>query len=312
MKLSRELKIGIVAIITIALLIWGVNFLKGIDIFKSSDTYYSMYDNIDGLIESGIVYLRGFKIGNVSEIKFDSKGSGKIVVRYSIKERVKIPKNSVFQIYNSSLVSGIKDIKLVLGDGSKYYQSGDTVPGKIDKGLEAFIDPIRDLTMKTISKIDTIMGSLAQILNEEKITEIQKTIGHIDKVSESLDRNLAEGGALENSFDNLASVTENLKQSNDKLKEIISNFKDVSDSISNSQLKSAIANANATLQNTSQILAKVETGEGTLGMLVNNDSLYVNLKNVSESLDLLLNDMRKHPKRYVHFSLFGKKEKTGR
>ncbi len=309
MKLSRELKIGIVAIITIALLIWGVNFLKGIDIFKSSDTYYSLYDNIDGLIESGIVYLRGFKIGNVSEIKFDARGSGKIVVRYSIKERVKIPENSVFLIYSSSIVSGIKDIKLILGDGTRYYQSGDTVPGELDRGLEAMIDPIREQAMETISKIDTIIGSLAQILNEEKVTEIQQTIGHIDNVSASLDRNLSEGGALDNSFDNLADITENLKQSNDELKAIILNFKDVSDSISGSQLKSAIDNANATLHSTSQMLARVEAGEGTLGMLVNSDTLYLNLKNVTESLDLLLNDLREHPKRYVHFSLFGKKEK---
>lgn len=311
MKLSRELKIGIVAIITLAFLIWGVNFLKGIDIFKSTDTYYSKYDNIDGLIESGIVYLRGFKIGNVSEIKFDTHGSGKIIVRYSIKERVKIPENSVFLIYSSSMVSGIKDIKLILGDGTKYCQSGDTVPGDLDRGLEAIIDPVREQTMATISKIDTIIGSLAQILNAEKVTEIQKTIGHIDHVSASLDRNLSEGGALDNSFDNLAAITENLKQSNDEMKEIISNFKDVSDSISDSQLKSAIANANATLHSTSQMLARVEAGEGTLGKLVHNDSLYMNLKKVSESLDLLLNDFREHPKRYVHFSLFGRKEKNG-
>lgn len=309
MKLSRELKIGVVAIITLAFLIWGVNFLKGIDIFKSSDTYYSKYDNIDGLIESGIVFLRGFKVGNVSEIKFDTHGSGKIIVKYSIKERIKIPENSVFLIYSSSMVSGIKDIKLVLGDDSKYYQSGDTVPGDLDRGLEAIIDPVREQTMLTISKIDTIIGSLAQILNDKKVAELQNTIGHIDNVSASLDRSLSEGGALDNSFENLEAITENLKQSNDELKKIISNFRNVSDSISDSQIKSAIANANASLQSTSHMLAKVEAGEGTLGKLVHNDSLYMNLKNVTESLDLLLNDLREHPKRYVHFSLFGKKEK---
>ena len=310
MKLSREFKIGIVAIVTIALLIWGVNYLKGIDIFKSSDIYYSVYDDIEGLIGSGVVRLSGYQIGNVSEIRYDSQHS-KIIVRYSIKERVNIPENSVFQIYSSSLVSGIKDIRLILGDGTEYYQSGDTVPGELDKGLEAIIDPVRKQAMITISKIDTVIGSLAQILNEDKVAEIQKSIGHIDNVTASLDRNLSDGGALDNSFDNLASITENLKQSNDELKEIISNFRSISDSVSDSQLKSAIANANATLQSTSQILEKVETGEGTLGMLVNSDSLYINLKNVSETLDLLLNDLREHPKRYVHFSLFGKKDKTG-
>jgi phospholipid/cholesterol/gamma-HCH transport system substrate-binding protein len=308
MKLSRELKIGIVAIIAIAFLIWGVNFLKGIDIFKSSDTYYSVYDNIDGLIESGIIYLRGFKIGNVSEIKYNAHSS-KIVVRYSIKERVKIPENSMFQIYSSSLVSGIKDIRLILGDGNRYYQSGDTVPGELDRGLEAIIDPIRKQATITILKIDTLIGSLAQILNEKKVAEIQQSIGHFNNITASLDSNLSKGGPLDNGFNNLASITENLKQSNDELKVTISNFRNISDSVSTSQLKSAIANANTALQSTSRILAKIETGEGTLGMLVHNDSLYINLKNVSETLDLLMNDLREHPKRYVHFSLFGKKEK---
>src|SRR4030042_6502876 len=263
MKLSREFKIGIVAIVTIALLIWGVNYLKGIDIFKSSDIYYSVYDDIEGLIGSGVVKLSGYQIGNGSEIRYDSRKS-KIIVRYSIKERVNIPENSVFQIYSSSLVSGIKDIRLILGDGTEYYQSGDTFPGELDRGLEAIIDPVRKQAMITISKIDTVIGSLAQIRNEDKVAEIQKSIGHIDNVTASLDRNLSDGGSLDNSFDNLASITDNLKQSNDELKEIISNFRSISDSVSDSQLKSAIANANATLQSTSQILEKVETGEGTL------------------------------------------------
>ena len=309
MKLSRELKIGFVAIITIALLIWGINFLKGINIFKSSYTYYSAYDNIGGLIESGVIYLSGFKIGNVSEIKYDPE-KARIIVRYTIKEKVKIPRNSVFQIYSSSLVSGIKDIRLVLAEGDEYYQTGDTVPGELDRGLEAVIDPVRNQAMMTISKIDTVIGSLAQILNEEKVAEIQQSIGHVNDVSSSIQQSLSEGGALDNSFNNLASITDNLRRSNEELREVISNFRSISDSVSDSQLKTTIANASATLHSTSQILAKVDSGEGSLGMLVNNDSLYINLKNVSETLDLLLKDLQEHPKRYVHFSLFGKKDKT--
>lgn len=309
MKLSRELKIGIVAIITIAFMIWGLNFLKGINIFKSTDEYYSTYQDIGGLIESGIVYLRGFKVGNVGEIKYDAKGSGKIIVKYELKERVKIPVNSVFQIYSSSLVSGIKDVRLNLAEGSKYYKPGDTVPGELDRGLEAMIDPIKEQTMLAISKIDTVVGSLARILDEQRISEIKQTVGHVKNITTSLDRNLSDGGPLDSSFENLESITENLKQSNQELRNIISNISSVSDSISESQLKSAINKAGSTLESTSKILTKVESGEGTLGMLVNNDTLYTNLKDVTESLDLLLKDLREHPKRYVHFSLFGKKDK---
>ena len=310
MKLSRELKIGIVAIIAIAFLIWGVNFLKGINIFKSSDDYYSKYDNIDGLIESGIVYLRGYKIGNVSEISFDSKGKGEIIVKYSIKENINIPKNSIFEIYNSSLVSGIKDIRLLLAINDTIYHSGDTVPGRLDNGFASIINPVKEQMELTVTKIDTVLTSIAMLLNEKNLAEFQKTLEHVDNITGSLDKSLGSGGSLNQSFNNLASITNNLKKSNAELKNILTNFSNVSDSLAKSKIKSTIENANSTLASTSQILDRVEKGEGTLGQLVNNDSLYNNLRDVSASLDLLLKDLREHPKKYVHFSLFGKKEKS--
>lgn len=310
MKISRELKIGIVAIVAIAFLIWGVNFLKGINIFKSSVVYYSTYESIDGLIESGLIYLRGYKIGNVSKIKFDSQGTGKIIVEYTIKEKVNIPKNSVFEIYSGSLVSGTKDIRLLLAEGDSIYQPGDTVPGRLDLGMASLINPVKDQALQTIAKIDTILTSLNMLLSENNLAEFKKALAHIENITESLDKSLASGGSLNMSFDNLASITDNLKKSNAELKIIMINFANVSDSLAKSEIKSTINNANSTLASTSLILDKVDKGEGTLGLLVNNDSLYNNLKNVSASLDLLLNDLREHPKRFVHFSLFGKKEKN--
>ncbi len=312
MKLSRELKIGIVALIAIAFLIWGVNFLKGINVFKSSDDYYSTYDNIDGLIESGIVYLRGYKIGNVSAINFDSKGNGEIIVKYSIKENINIPKNSIFEIYGSSLVSGIKDIRLLLAVNDTIYHSGDTVPGRLDNGLASIINPVKEQAQITISKIDTILSSLSILLNEENLAEFHKTLNHVDNITASLDKSLASGGSLKMSFENMASITDNLKKSNAELKNMLANLSSVSDSLAKSKIKSTIENANSTLARTSQIFEKVDSGEGTLGLLVNNDSLYNNLRDVSASLDLLLNDLREHPKKYVHFSLFGKKEKSSK
>ncbi|MBN2612739.1 MAG: MCE family protein [Bacteroidales bacterium] len=309
MKLSRELKIGIVAIITIALLIWGMNYLKGINVFKSSDYYYSTYENIDGLIESGVIYLRGFRIGNVSGIEFDKQGNGDIIVKYNIKEKIEIPRNSVFEIYSSSIVSGTKDVRLLLAVNDTVYESGDTVPGRLDRGLSAIIDPVKDQALLAVSRLDSLLASLNMLVNEQSAALFHTTLEHAGNVAGSLDRSLAPGGSLKASLDNLASVTENLKKSNAELKMIMVNFATVSDSVASSDLKSAIDNASITLQNSAQILTKVDNGEGSLGLLVNNDSLYNNLKSVSESLDLLLKDLRDHPKRYVHFSLFGKKDK---
>ncbi|MFO7658161.1 MAG: MlaD family protein [Bacteroidales bacterium] len=309
MKLSRELKIGIVTLVAIAFLIWGVNFLKGINIFKPSVNYYSKYEDIDGLIESGVIYLRGYRIGNVSEIKFDKQGTGDIIVMYNIKEKVSIPMNSVFEIYSSSLVSGTKDVRLLLAENNKVYQSGDTVPGRLDKGLSAFIEPVKDKALQALERIDTLLASLNMLVNKESAALFHATLEHAGNVSGSLDKSLAPGGSLKASLDNLASVTENLKKSNAELKMIMVNFASISDSVASSDLKSAIDNASITLQNTAQILTKIDQGDGSLGLLVNNDSLYNNLKNVSESLNLLLQDLHEHPKKYVHFSLFGKKEK---
>src|SRR4030042_7150956 len=122
-KISREVKIGFAAIITIGIVIWGWNFLKGINIFKSTDTYYAVYNDIRGLIESGVVILNGYKVGNVGSIRFDKDNIDRIVVEITLEERVKLPLNTVLLIKGSSLVSGIKDLKLVPGDGPGFHES---------------------------------------------------------------------------------------------------------------------------------------------------------------------------------------------
>ena len=309
MKISREYKIGIFTLISVALLIWGVNFLKGKNVFANTDVYYSVYSNIDGLIESGAVYLRGYKIGTVSGIEFDPNNESKLVVKYSLEYQVKIPKNSVFQIYSSSLVSGIKDVKLLLSNETEYYQSGDTVPGELDRGIAAMIDPVVNQMKTTVNKVDSVISSINQLLNPGTLTGIRSSLNHVENIAASLDKSLSPGGDLNASMKNISSFTQALKSSNENLKNILANFSEVSDSLSQSQLKSAIDNADTTLGNMSEILKRIEKGEGTLGKLTTNDSLYVNLKNVSENLNLLLINLREHPARYVHFSVFGRKEK---
>ncbi len=309
MKISRELKIGIFALITVALLIWGVNFLKGKNIFADTDSYYSVYDNIGGLIESGAVYLKGHKIGSVSSIYFDVERNSKLIVKYTLELKVKIPKNSVFQIYSSSLVSGIKDVRLLLSDENEYYSPGDTVPGDFDRGFEAMLEPIKDQLGRTVAGIDSVLFAINALLNPGAIAGIQHSLENVDHITASLSQSLSPGGNMNESMNNLASFTDALKNSNENLKNIIRNFSEISDSLSEAQIKSAISNADRAMANTAAILGKIEQGEGTLGKLSANDSLYTNLKNVSENLNLLLIDLREHPKRYVHFSVFGKKDK---
>ncbi len=135
MKISREFKIGLVALIAVVLAMWGINFLKGINVLKPTDKYYAVYGNVKGLIESAVVYLNGYKVGNVSRIEFDEKNLKRVVVEISLEKKIKLPRNTSIVIRSGSLISGSKDIDLLLGEGPGYYESGDTLPSGIQVEL---------------------------------------------------------------------------------------------------------------------------------------------------------------------------------
>ncbi len=309
MKISRELKIGVIAVVTIAAFIWGLNFLKGVNILKSSDDYYIVYDKINGLIESGIVYLNGYKVGNVSAIDFDSKNPGKIVVTMALAEKIQIPVNSVALITSSSLISGIKDLELLFSDSTVYYKPGDTIPGAVDKGFSAMIDPFKVQVEETIANIDTILIVMRNIFNENTQENLKNTFAHLDTIAAGLSSSLEPGGGISRGIENIADITGELKKKSGELASILVSFASISDSLANSEIKSTINNTNKTIEATNEILQKIKNGEGTAGMLIHNDTLYNNLKSASQNLDILIKDLKEHPKKYVHFSLFGGKEK---
>jgi phospholipid/cholesterol/gamma-HCH transport system substrate-binding protein len=308
MKISKEVKIGIIALITLVGFFWGLNFLKGINIFKSIDEYYVIYDNIEGLIESGVVYLNGYKVGNVRAIHFDRKHPGKIAVRFALEEKVSIPKNSVALITSSSMISEIKDINLILSDSSKICKPGDTLIGALDKGMSGIIDPITFQAEVTMANIDSVLTVIKQIFNKTAQANLQHTIANIDSITTSFSSSLNSNGSITKSLDNLEEITTSLKIKSKELSSLLVNLSAFSDSLAKSEIKAAISNTNKTVQETSEILEKINSGKGTFGMLIHNDTLYHNLKEASENLDMLLIDLKKHPKRYVHFSLFGSKK----
>jgi phospholipid/cholesterol/gamma-HCH transport system substrate-binding protein len=310
MKLSKELKIAIIALITLVALFWGLNFLKGISIFKSVDEYYASYDDIQGLIESGVVFLKGYKVGNVRSINFDKKNPGKIIVKFALEEKVNIPVNSTAMITSSSMISEIKDISLILGDSSSFASPGDTLIGVLNKGMSAFIEPIKYQAEETLASIDSVLEIIRSTLDKTTQTNIQNSIANLEDITSSLSGSLAADGDLAKSLENLEKLTTALRDKSEELSAILVNFSAFSDSLVSSEIKSAINNTNKTLAETSAILEKINKGEGTAGMLVNNDTLYHNLKNAAASLDILIKDLNEHPKKYVHFSLFGRKNES--
>jgi phospholipid/cholesterol/gamma-HCH transport system substrate-binding protein len=309
MKISREFKIGLVALIAIVLAIWGINFLKGINIITPTEKYYAVYGNVKGLIESAVVNLNGYKVGNVSKIKFEENNLGKIVVEISLGKKIKLPRNTKVVLRSGSLISGSKDVDLMLGDGPGFYEPGDTLPSSVQVELADYIDPIRSQVESLVRSVDTVMVSLSKLMDKETRKNLQGTIANLNSATQSLRLSLQPNGSLSSSFSNLSSVTDNLKKSNDDISRVLHNFAAVSDSLNQSDLKKLIDHANETFAKTSEIFGKINAGQGTAGQLVVNDSLYNNLNSAVASLDSLLIDLKQHPGRYVRVSVFGKKEK---
>ncbi len=309
MKISREFKIGLVALVAIILAIWGINFLKGINILTPTEKYYAVYGNVKGLLESAVVNLNGYKVGNVSKIEFEENNLGKIVVEISLGKKIKLPRNTKIVLRSGSLISGSKDVELMLGDGPGYYEPGDTLPSSIQVELADYIDPIRSQVESLIKSVDTVMVALSKLMDNNTRKNLQGTIANLNNATQSLRLSLQPNGSLSNSFSNLASVTDNLKKNNEEISTVLHNFAAVSDSLKQSDLKKLINHADETFAKTSELFGKINEGEGTAGKLVVNDSLYNNLNSAVASLDSLLIDLKDHPGRYVRVSVFGKKEK---
>ena len=308
-KISRELKIGLVSLIALILLIWGVNYLKGINVFKHTTKYYAVYNDISGLIESAVVYLNGYKIGNVTSITFNKDNIDKIVIEMSLEQNVPLVKNTRAVIRSSSLISGVKDIYLEMGNGPGYYTPGDTLVSEAEAGMMDILDPVIDQVEVLVNNVDSLTASLNVFLDEKTREDLQGTIANLNAVMNSLRQSLGSGGSLSNSFKSLESISNNLQESNSDITNTLGNLAAITDTLKSSDLKMLIAHLDQTFNQASALMGQMKAGEGTAGKLFTNDSLYVNLNNSLASLDSLLTDMREHPGRYVRFSLFGGKEK---
>jgi len=308
-KISREMKIGFVAIITIAILIWVWNFLKGVNILKSTESYYAVYSDVKGLIESGVVVLNGYKVGNVGSIQFNKDNVDRIVVEINLEQKIRLPRNTVLLIRNSSIVSGIKELKIVLGEGPGFHEPGDTLIAATERELSELIGPIKEKAENVLGQLDSTLAAVNDVLDVSTRNHLKSTLASLDRSAGELSASLQSGGELHTSFNNLASITGNLKNSNEDLSQTLQNFSSISDSLEKADIKAVVDKADLTFAKLDMTLAKINEGEGTVGKLVGDDSLYTNLNSALFSLDSLLIDVKGHPKRYVHFSLFGKKER---
>lgn len=319
MKISKEAKIGLIITSGIAILFWGLNYLKGKDFFTSQKTVFATYDRVDGLTASNPVLVNGMKIGSVTKLSLLPDQSGRILVAMHINSNVRIPRNSTAEIFSTDLL-GAKGIRFLFGESADIIEDGDTVKSQIQNSLSqevnAQVAPIRARAESILSSMDSVLMIVRTVFNEStkedlrrSFQSISSSLLSIERITGTMDQQLARQGKLGLIFDNLESITTNLRSNNKSLTNAIENFSAISDTLAGANLAATIENTRKTLEGTTSLLAKVNSGEGSLGQLATNDSLYTNLNNTARDLDLLITDLKANPGRYVHISVFGKKSK---
>ncbi len=312
-KVSREVKIGLSVLIIALLFVWGFNFLQGKDVFNPGYKVYGLYNRIDGLTKSSPIYYKGFEIGAVRDIEFMKGSVDELVVTMGIAKPIQFPKNSVAQIYSVDLM-GSKAIRFIYGDSEKMLEPEDTINTGVMGGLADKVSqevlPLKDKAENLIVKFDSLLTSLNLVVDYENrksfkriLSDFQQTIQNFDEISTAMNANFKPGGALNNTLSNLDSFSYSLKSSGEDLSVSAKNMKNISGQISDSHVDSVILSLRGALKSANELFNSMQNGEGTIGKLVQDETLYENLNEASVSLDRLLNDVREQPKRYINLSV---------
>jgi phospholipid/cholesterol/gamma-HCH transport system substrate-binding protein len=310
-KISNEVKVGASALLTLVIFIWLFSFLKGKDFLKSTALYYAVYDKVGGLAESSPVEINGYKVGVVRSLDFIDATSGRLLVEFSVNKNFKLPKNTVAEIVPVSLLGGMK-VQFVYGKGPGTYSEGDTIPGKLAESLMDKIDteilPLKEKLSNLIVVIDSVLSSVDEIMNPEFKKDFRGTLSHLNKTTASLDKSIgSKGKELAATLDNINKFTNMLSDNSGKLNKTFSNIETITDTLAAANIYASVNNLKASLEKAASLMDNLNKGKGSAGKFLTNDTLYTNLSGSVESLNMLLKDMKANPKRYVHFSVFGRK-----
>ena len=313
LNMKREVKIGIFAVLMLVCLYWGVNFLKGRDLFNTNNIYYATYDQVNGIQSSSAIKIKGFKVGAVSDIIYDPERSSKIVLELTIKSKFKIPVNSEARVYSDGIMGG-KAIEIELGDSGEYLDNRDTIRAVMDKDfLEVAGSEFEFLKQRANELVNEITATLRALntLLTENSANVNATMANLASISGSLDEVVgAESQNLQGIISNMNALSATLKDNASRIDHILANVDGFTDSLRRSNIPATMDNLNGSLAQLDEALKKVNDGDGTLGKLVNDPALYDSLTSASGNLSRLLEDLKAHPGRYIHISVFGgKKEK---
>ncbi|MCA0931243.1 MlaD family protein [Lutimonas saemankumensis] len=306
MTVNREIKTGIFAIIILALFVWGYNFIKNQGFYDNTRTFYAEYTNVQGLSPKSPITINGLKVGTVSEITFHPQKKGILVAHLNLSNDIQFSKNSVAQIYSPDFISG-KSLKINISiDEGEMAKDGDTLIGEVDSGIMGMINeqiaPLQSKVESFVVHTDSVMQNINEIMNEENQKNIKESLANMNAVlgrfkntARNLDVMTSEGGKID-------SIITGANKA-------MGNFVEISDSIKAVNIGTTIAELQHSLESFNVILDSVKTGNGSIGKLMQDEELYNNLTNASKELEELLREVKEHPKRFVHLSVFGRKEK---
>ena len=307
--MNKELKIGLLAISAIMVLVFGINYLKGINILNDNRNFYAVYENIGGLTVGSPVMVNGYKVGMVTDIALLIEDNQNLLVTISIEQEFDMASNTVCKIVNQDLM-GTKGIALILGDASDLLALGDTLMSDIEGTLQAAVNaqilPLKNKAEELIASVDSIMIIITAVLNKDTRESLRNSFQSLDETFLLMSSTMSKVDSLVNKNDeriskivkNLESITTNLESSNGEIKTILTNFATLSDSLAKEDIIE-------TLRNVSEITAKINNGGGSLGLLLKDDKLYANFEKSTRELAALLEDIKKNPSRYVNFSIIG-------
>ncbi|MCK9203172.1 MAG: MlaD family protein [Bacteroidales bacterium] len=315
MVIRKEIKVGVVFVIALAVLIWGLMYLKGLELFKTSRTFYAVYDHVNGLVAANPITIKGLKVGQVNKLYFDSKNPQKIIVELYVLGDYPIPKNSHARICSSSLL-GAKEVEIVPGDSKIMARDRDTLLSVTEATLGEEVNqqllPLKRKAENLISSIDTVATIIQQVLNKNTRENLVQAVEHVKQTLENIahttyNLDTLVGSRRNNLSDiiiNIESISNNLKKNNDKITNVITNFSNISDSLAKARIPYTIAQINRAVTDLDSVLIRINKGEGTVGQLINNDKLYQEVEKAARDLNLLLEDIKANPGRYVKVSVF--------
>ena len=307
---KKKIRVALLCIAAIAIFYIGANFLKGINVFHKKTYFYCVMNDAGGIQQNTPVYLGGYKIGTVQSVELLSANPPRVCAEIMLNERVDIPKDSKLQIASSGLLGGMQ-LDLMMGTSSSYFQSKDTIPCFKVPGMLDGIDEMKGKISSVLASVDTIGLELKDVLHKEGGgQDLIATLDNIAAITENFNQILSQNkGKVSNVMSSLERFGKTLDEASPQLNEILQNFDNISDTIAKSEIAQVITNANNAIKEVETLINKVNKGEGTVGNLLNDDSIAKKLDDSINSLNLLLKDLKEHPKRYVHFSVFGKKDK---